>query len=141
MLGSKYNPLKNEELTKRNLNFNGQGKQALGITAGECTNIDLKIIDDCLLTGASIIVKDSNFGDKYTAQIVDVEGIFYPAGTVLLQFITNYGISSDIQDQGSLEVGYPAKIIGNLYIRVIYNSTGTINPSILINYHLHKVLS
>lgn len=141
MQNSKYNPLKNDEMTKQNLNFNAKGVQSLNITAGIATNLDLKLTDDTLFTGASVIVKDGTFGDKFHVQIVDVDGAFYPAGAVLVQPITDWGIITDKQDQGSLETRYPAKIPAGLYLRFKYFSTGTVSPSIIINYHLHKILS
>jgi hypothetical protein len=142
MQNSSYNPLKNNELTKQNLNFDGQGKKALNITAGQVTNIDHKVVEDSLFTGASVIIKDATFGDDFNVKVVDVDNILgYGAGTVLLQTITNWGVITDKQDQGSLQVGYPAKIKGGIYLRISYNSTGQANPSVIINYHLHKILS
>jgi hypothetical protein len=141
MQNSKYNPLQNSDMTKQNLNFDGYGKHALNLTAGQTHNIDYKLLDDKLLTGASVLVKNANFGDKFHLQVVDVDNILgYGAGAVLLQTITDWGVAEDKQDQGSLEVGYPAKVITGLYLRMIYVSTGQVNPSVIINYHLHKVL-
>lgn len=141
MLLSKYNPLKNTDLTKQNLNFNGNGKHALNLTFGQSHNIDIQLTDDSLLTGASVIVKDATFGDKFHVQVIDIDNILgFGANTVLLQTITNWGVITDKQDQGVLEAGYPAKIYGGLYLRMIYESTGIVNPSVIINYHLHKIL-
>lgn len=141
MQSSKYNPLKNTELTKQNLNFDGRGKHAYNLTYGQSHNIDLKLADDYLMTGASVIVKDATFGDKFSLQVIDIDNILgYGSNTVLLQTITDWGVVADKQDQGSLAAGYPAKIVAGLYLRMIYISIGTINPSVIINYHLHKVL-
>lgn len=132
-----YNPTNTGDLEKSKLNFDGQGVTQT-ITAGQTQNVDLTLTNDCLITGAWLIINNGNFGDSCNFQVVDTTGIYAPAGTVLSQFITNWYLPTTIDDQ--FDIPYPAKIYSGLTIRLVYTSTGSTNVSVIINYKLHKVL-
>lgn len=138
--GTSYKPEKFVELGAVNLDFNAQGVKATA-TANTTTNIDYKLLDDCLITGITLLVSSATFGDKATLQVVDVDNVLgYGAGTVLKQPGTNWYMASDVQTQLSASSLYPAKITAGLYLRVIYTSTALLTgPTVCINYHLHKV--
>ena len=139
MINSTYNPVSVNDFEKTKLTLNIMG--TLGTAAhGTTTNIDFKLTDDNLLTGAIFQCKDANWGDSVTIQVVDVDGIVYPAGSVLAQFVTNWYVVTDDQRQISMDVNYPAKIIAGLYLRVVYKSTGSTDVGVAGNYMLHKVL-
>lgn len=109
-------------------------------TKNTSTNIDYKLTEDRWINGVQIILKDHEFEDTVKFQIVDVDNIFgYGAGLVLDEFGSDWNLSSDKQDQGIYVLSYPAKILANLYIRIVYISTGTVNDvRATINYFLHK---
>jgi len=128
------------DFSKIGLNFNGNG--VLGTaTAGTATNIDFKLTEDDLITGASfLLLSGANIGDYIDFQVVDRDGVYYPAGTLLSQFCTNWYVSTDKQTQDVPEIPYPAKVLSGLVLRLVYNSTGTSAVKVAVNYHLHKVM-
>jgi hypothetical protein len=140
MINSKLIILQTKDFSAENVFFNGQG--VLGtVTAGSSSNVDLKILDDCFITGGILRTNGSNFGDYAHVQIVDIDNMLgYGANTVLRQFITNWYMRSDAQQQIETELSYPAKILAGLYIRIVYHSTGSTNVSVAMNYDLHKAL-
>jgi hypothetical protein len=134
-----FNPSNMLQVDKNKLNLHCLGVTGTA-TGGGTTHIDYKLTDDCLLAGGEFITKTSVFGDSITFQVVDVDGIVSPAGTVLNEFVTNFYLIEDQQKQFGFRAEYPAKIISGLYLRLIYNSTGLLNVKVAMNYILHKVL-
>jgi hypothetical protein len=142
-MSTNYSPSNIYQFTANNLNFNGQGIQFTA-TLNSSTPNDFLINYDSLLTGGGLYVMNQTWGDSITFQVVDVNGILpgVPAGTVLKQFLTDWCIRTDGQDQRMPSIVYPAKILPGLYLRAIYKSTAVIGsqPNIGINYDLHKVM-
>lgn len=135
-----YNPNNITEFNKKALQFNGIGVSAVAI-AGYSTNIDYKITDDMLITGAQVLTDISTFGDSLSFQVIDIDNIFgYGANLIINQFVSNWQMKSDSQEQINLQVNYPSKIPAGLYLRSIYVSTGPSDVKISINYTLHKVI-
>jgi hypothetical protein len=134
-----YDPTNVGDFERTKLNYAAVGISGTA-SAGTTTNIDHALTDDSLLTGAQVLTDNAAFGDSITFQVVDVNGVVFPAGTVLGQFVTNWKLRSDSQEQISLQVPYPAKVYAGLYLRLIYTSTGASNVAVAINYSLHKVL-
>jgi hypothetical protein len=136
--GTTYNPPNMNYVVKSALLFDAQGVSAT-ITAGQVQNLDYLLSDDCLITGASIITNNGNYGDYVSFQIVDTTGFTgAAAGTVLNQFATNWHLPPNADDQ--FDVAYPAKLIAGLTVRVVYTSTGGSDVFFAINYKFHKVL-
>jgi len=134
-----FNPLKISEFDKVNLTYDAQGVIA-SCPASQSTPIDFKVVSDHMITGAQLLVSGATWGDSVNFQVVDKDGKYYPANTVLNQFITNWYIQSDSQIQLDKDLVYPAKIPDGVYLRAIYNSVGVTNPQMAINYKLHKVM-
>lgn len=108
-------------------------------TAGQSNNIDYKLTEERYINGTQIILSNQNFGDTIKFQVVDKDNILgYGAGVVLDEFASTWNVTSDKQDQGVYVLSYPAKIIANLYIRLVYNSTGGSDVSVAVNLFLHK---
>lgn len=63
-------------------------------------------------------------GDTVTFQVVDKDGLSYPAGTVLEEFATNWGVTPDTDAIIRL---FKSKMSPGFYIRCKYTSTGTVN--------------
>lgn len=137
---TQYAPQKLSDLTSAILNYRGTGVSSTA-SAGTSTNIDYKMTEDRLILGVEAILNGHVYGDNMHLQVVDVDGIMYPAGTVLNQFATSWFVIADQQYQPGSNVPYPAKIFSGLYVRVVYNSTGILPVNICINYHMHKVLA
>jgi len=121
------------------LNYRGTGVRGTA-AASTTTNIDYKLPEDRLALGAEVILKGHVFDDSMTFQVIDIDGVLAPAGTVLNQFIVDWNVVEDTQLQPEKLIPYPAKIFSGLYIRLIYTSTGSNTVSVHINYDLHKVL-
>lgn len=88
------------------------------------TNGD-KLLPVKYLRGAGVEAENHVFGDHVTVQIIDKDGLYYPAGTVLDVFgsevyIPKTGLFTVLSD--SISNGMPP----GLYMRVIYHSAGTV---------------
>lgn len=136
--GTTYNPPNIASFVKSALNFNAQGVKAT-LTAGQQGHVDYTLVDDCLLTGMELIVNDGNYGDTMALQVVDSTGAFTGTpGTVILQVATNWNVIPTCDTQ--FDLSYPAKILTGMTLRIVYNSTGTANPFVAVNFKLHKCL-
>ena len=133
-----YNPPSVDSFVKTALLFNAQGVSAT-VTAGSTQNIDLTLTDDSLLTGVNVISGNGNFGDYVNLEVIDTSGAFTGVpGTLINQFVTNWYLAPEAQDE--FKLSYPAKLLTGMTIRIIYVSTGTVNPFLATNYELHKIL-
>ncbi len=123
-----------------NVNSASRGVTGLAL-AGQVTNLDLKLTDDAFITGGVLRTYTSAFGDTATFQVVDVENLLgYGENVVLGQYINEWHMRSDVQEQINEITTYPAKILSGLYLRIIYTSTGDTDVLIAANYRLHKIL-
>jgi hypothetical protein len=137
---TKYNPLHVDEFEKTKLNFNAHGVNTT-VVLGTTANLDYTLTDDCLITGAELIVNGGNYGDTLNLQVVDLSGAFTGTpGTVVNQFATNWNAPPQCDTQ--FDTAYPAKIYAGLTLRLVYTSTGLgVTPVFLaVNWKLHKVL-
>lgn len=77
---------------------------------------------------------DGAVGDSCDFQVVDVDGIAYPAGTVLEEFGTGvYLLPNVLQDI----ILYKAKIVPGMYLRLKYTSTGVSDVKVVANLFRH----
>lgn len=131
---------KESDMDADKVKFRGVGV-AFTATAGTTTNGDHKFTEGRLVDGVQIIVKDHAFGDSLKLQIVDVDNMLgYGAGVVLDEFASNWYVATDQQSQGIVRLPYSAEVIANLYVRIVYNSTGATNVSVRVNLFAHKYL-
>lgn len=135
--------------------FRGKGIKSV-CNAGISTNIDYKLTEERWINGVDLIVKNHILGDSVKFQVVDKEyvyaGILYPStysggvawnivapnGVLLDEFGSDWFLADDTQKQQQVLIPYPAKILPNLYIRLVYTSTGVNNVDLYINLFLHK---
>lgn len=136
--------------------FRFRGKGIHGTcTAGTNTNVDYKLTEERWINGVDLMAKNQLLGDSIKFQVVDKDyayaGILYPVtyggtawsvvmptGVVLDEFGTDWYLAEDTQKQEQVLLPYPARVLVNLYIRLIYNSTGSDNVELYINLFLHK---
>lgn len=139
MLGSTLIISKVCEFSRDNVIFSGMGVCG-PVAIGQVGNVDLLIPDDCYLTGGQLNAKNGLFGDYADMQVVDVDGKYAPKGYVLAQFQTSCQIIDSEQRQMEFDLTYPAKILGGLYLRVVYHSFGMLTGNVMVsvNYALHK---
>jgi predicted ThiF/HesA family dinucleotide-utilizing enzyme len=123
MVGSTYSPqtwhdVKASVVTPNVIGVTGS------IPAGQTVNVDTRIADDNLFRGIKLIATNTVFGDTVSVKVVDIDGVYAPAGTILSAPVLNFNISSDQQLQVDYESIAPFKILGGLYIRITYVSSG-----------------
>ena len=137
--------------------FRGKGISST-VPKTSTVNVDYKLTEERYINGVDLILKDQEFGDTAKFQVVDKEyiyaGILYPTdyggipwstaqpdGVVLDEFGTDWNIVADEQHQHPVLLSYPARILINLYIRIVYTSVGTVNDvKLKANLFLHKKL-
>lgn len=121
-----------------NMRFRGTGISKT-ISAGTTDNLDYKLPENRFLNGVQLIVKNHIFADKIKFQVIDKDNILgFGTNVVLDEFATDWHLAEDTQNQGQFIVPYPALINANLYIRLVYISTGTTDVELACNLFLHK---
>ena len=108
------------------------------LTAGETNLKDVKFDESLRLSGGGYYIPStSHEGDYIEFQIVDVDGLYYPAGTVLSTFI-----SSDYVWDGKdfdVQMSDAVLVYAGLYFRLKYVSTGTENVVVYTWYHMRHI--
>lgn len=119
--------------------FRGKGISGTA-TKNTTSNIDYKLTEERYINGCNLILKNHAFGDSVKFQVIDIDNVIgYGNNVVLDEFGTDWYIAEDAQNQGVILLPYPAKILANLYIRIVYNSVGILlNVSVKCNLFLHK---
>ena len=93
-------------------------------TALVTTHHDIVVPTEHLINGAEMWLGTGVTGCTVDFKVVDVDGIYAPAGTEIEQFA--YGCSIHPTSDNKKLPGYPAKILAGLYIRVsVTNNTGS----------------
>lgn len=121
------------DLQSDQVNFNGQGVFATCLE-NETKNIDLTLTDAHFLTGGELIVKGAKSDDKVCLQVV------HPVAGVLHQFVTDFRMRTDSENQSGFNLPYTTKLPAGLIIRAVYIATSEVSErKISINYMLHKI--
>jgi len=110
------------------------------VTAGDTYEHDINYDSDMMLQGLGYKLDGDVREDDYLeVEIVDVDGVVYPAGTVLAKFSeTVYVIPNEISEV----LCDDAKLIYNwMYIRTRYVSNGTQNPVAVRITHILRTIS
>jgi len=128
-LGNKLDPL----ASTANLFFRGTGIKKIA-TGGAVTNLDYPLTADRKINCTQLILKNQTIDDHITFQIIHPN----PVIGVLNEFATEWNVSEDKQDQGIVEIPYPAQLVTGLIIRVIYSSAGSTDVNVNINFWLHE---
>lgn len=84
--------------------------------------------------GVEYYAKGAVLGDTVTFQVVDVDGIQYPEGSVIEEFAKDMYIFPDTVDRYTL---YRAQLVPGFYIRIVYKSTGSNPVQLLCNLLRH----
>lgn len=107
------------------------------VTKNQETTIDWQIPQTSYLgtnkqgymDGIEYFAKNAEIGDKMTLQVVDKDGLVYPANTVLDEFGLDWAVMPETAHSIKL---YKAKLIPGMYIRIKYTSTGNTNDVNLV---------
>lgn len=84
--------------------------------------------------GLEYCASSSEIGDTISFQVVDKDGLVYPAGTVLEEFASDIYVMPDTLNRTVL---YKAKLPAGMYLRVVYKSTGSTDVKIVCNIFRH----
>jgi len=60
-------------------------KQTVAVNSSQM--IDFELVAERYVSGGEIIIKNAQFGDYVTASVVDKNGLYAPAGTVLANYV------------------------------------------------------
>lgn len=96
--------------------------------AGQVTLSNRKFTQPVLINGGKYIIgssADSQLRDYIEISFVDVDGLYYPAGTVLKTFLTEEYVASG--ESEFLENGTVAELPAGIYVRATYVSSGASN--------------
>jgi hypothetical protein len=117
--------------------FRGKGFSGTA-AAGVTTNIEWLIPAERWINGLQVILDGAQaFGDKAHFEVVDLDGHYAPAGTVLDRFAEGWFFVPGQSCQGIITLAYPARIYPGLYVRVVYVSVGAIEVKLQANLFLH----
>lgn len=110
-------------------------------TKNTTTNFDYKITSSNLyLSGGEILTQNSVFGDWITVQLVDKDGVYYSAGTVLRVYIIKKYINPST-NRTIVNNPYAGNPPLNVYLRVGYHSVGTTTDvNVATNFYLHSLI-
>lgn len=132
--GTTFDPINTNFFEKTKLNKAARGVIAT-ITAGATQSLDLTLTDDVIMAGGTVfLAKDASWGDKVAFQVV------HPALGVVNEFIESWYVDPSVIKQEVPPSNYPAKLVAGLILRIVYQSTGTTDVKIAVNYNLEKVL-
>lgn len=120
--------------------FDYHGNGVMGTVTKDTTDsIDFKLPEDLFVSGGEVLTDKGIHGDSFTCEIIDIDNILgYGANTVLKTYIIKWYHDSATQ-KSILDNPYAGLIMKDLYIRLKYTSTGTVDDVCLaVNYYLHK---
>lgn len=123
-----------------NFDFAGGGMtftaDAASVTPGYF-KVDVATTTGLYIVGGNLYTQGMKMGDTVSLAIVDRDGVYAPAGTILKSYVTGWNVSPT-GDQG-INTPYGIFIPGGLYIMVAYTNTNALTPvSVGINFLLHK---
>lgn len=109
---------------------------------GQTTVVDFVVPDATVyLDGGSIIVWGANKGDWVSAEVVDPQGLYGPAGAVIYTWLKRWtlatALSGSMQD---LMVEYKGEVYPGMALRLRYHNTGASPVDFAANYRLHELL-
>jgi hypothetical protein len=117
--------------------FNGESTGLVTATKTTTTDHDFLISESLYINGGEIITEGSEIGDTCQFQVVDVDGVYAPAGTVLKTWINKWGVYPGKSQ--SIETAYAGVVPAGAYLRVKYTSIGVTNDvKLVVNYRLHR---
>ena len=95
------------------------------INPGSSTQSDFKVASDSFIWDGELSVRGSSSldGDSIAVQVVDVDGVYAPAGTILGAPINKKFLEGARSVSARNPDGSPMFIPANVYLRVIYDET------------------
>lgn len=132
MINSTYRPTHKAQFESDKVDFDGKSVAGSAIES-QTFNLDLTFSDDYLLTGGTLLCKGACWGDKVNFQVV------HPAYGVVNQFVTEYRLKTDSEQQFNIDLEYPAKIAAGLTLRIVLMTTEEVGiRKVACNLYLHR---
>lgn len=100
--------------------------------AGTDTPHDFKVTTAGKLFEGTFWCAGVKVGDWVEFCVVDVDGVYAPAGTVLKKYVTKMRVADF--ERRTMRSGQSADIPANVYLRTTYHSTGTDPVDVLLDY-------
>lgn len=126
-----------EDFDAYKVNFKGFGFKSIGTAlAGQTTNVDFQLAEERLIYGGQSVLKNHCFGDEITMQI-----IYKSQGNpdvVLGQYIEDWPVADDVQEQDPVMVTYPTKVNAGLFMRIKYKSIGQTDVQVCMRVYAVK---
>jgi len=109
-----------------NTSYTFLGDATSGVaTKNTTTDIDYKLLDNCMMYGAEMIYRNAVDGDYVTLQIIDKDNILgYGAGTIINEWVKKWYVPS-AENRWVVTSEMAGTIPAGLYVRLKYTSTGT----------------
>lgn len=123
----------------RPYSFSGQSVSGT-CQAGQEVSIDYKVTGaKDYLKGGMIITQNAAFGDYFKVEVIDIDNVLgYGANLVLSTYINRWYIDPAAQYL-AIEAPYAGHVPQNVYVRIIYTSTGGSNVGVAVNYSIHRI--
>jgi hypothetical protein len=119
--------------------FRARNKGYSGVAqAGTTTDIDFQITEERYISAVQTILSGHAEDDTLGFLIVDKNGLYSPAGSILDVFAETWNVDHTSNDQGVHESSYPARLYAGLFVRIRYTSTGSNPVKVKVNFFLHK---
>lgn len=120
--------------------FKGGGLQFTADSNGDTVGyykINVATTTSLSIIGGNLYTVGMKMGDTVSLSVVDKDGVYYPAGTVVKAYVTGWNVSPT-GDQG-INTPYGIKIPGGLYIAVKYTNTNLLTDvKVGVNFFLHQ---
>lgn len=107
------------------------------------TDLWMQLADGFYLSGGEFYTVGAVAGDKMDIDVVDKDGLYFPAGTVLVSpsYMKDWNVHPQDYALSKFERSYSAKPPPGIYLRFKYISVGTVNNvALYCNLYLHKPL-
>ena len=119
--------------------FRGTGVKST-VPNGTTHNLDYKLTEDRMINAVHLMLQNHVWDDYVKFQVIDIDNILgYGANVVLDEFASDWNVDPATCSQRPEVIQYPAKIAKDLYVRIVYVSTGGTDVEIKANLYLHKV--
>lgn len=138
MIASTYAPQRWTDLETAKVQPNTKGIKGIA-SANVTTTFDTQVADDSFVRSIELITNGAAMGDTVTVQLVDKDGVYFPANSVLAMPVSTYNVLNS--NAIHYESVCPFKILGGLYIRINYVNTNALTTVNLgVNFILLKAL-
>lgn len=118
-----------------NYHYRGSGFN-FSAPAGVTHTHDISVPEARAIDGSELWLGSQTYGCSVNLSVVDKDGLFAPAGTVLEQFAFDWNIHPN--SANSQRPGYPAQVLAGLYIRIEFTNPSASTLAVYGNLRMHE---